>query len=91
MYSNSNLTWHDGAIPADQLWVKIGGDKGGSTFKMNFQICNVQYPNSPAHTCVFCIFLAYDSVTNLHVGLDRYKDQIEDLSKTKWRYNLKLE
>jgi len=52
---------------------------------MHFQICNVKHPNSPTNTCIFCIFLAYDSVTNLHIGLDRYKDQIEHLSGMEWR------
>lgn len=52
---------------------------------MNFQICNILHPNSPTNTCIFCIFLAYDSVTNLHIGLDRYQDQIKDISSMKWR------
>lgn len=86
LHSNDNLTWHDGVIPADEIWVKIGGDKGGGSFKMNFQICNVKNPNSKTNTCIFCAFLAYDSVTNLHVALDRYHDQINDLQAMKWRY-----
>ncbi len=53
---------------------------------MDFQIINTNNPNSPTNTCVFCIFLAYDSITNIHIGLDRYAQQIEDLQKTKWRY-----
>ncbi|XP_064402593.1 uncharacterized protein LOC135348339 isoform X1 [Halichondria panicea] len=28
------LTWHEGKIPADEIWVKLGGDKGGGSFKM---------------------------------------------------------
>ena len=80
------MTWHDGAIPQDEIWIKLGGDKGGGTFKMNFQIANVIHPNSPANTCVFCIFLAYDSVTNLHIGLDRYAEQLKDLQTMQWRY-----
>ena len=55
---------------------------------MNFQICNVDSPNSKTNTCIFCIFLAYDSVTNLHIGLDRYADQVQDLQNMKWRYIL---
>ena len=39
-YSLGLLMWHDGGIPADEVWIKIGGDKGGSSFKMNFQIVN---------------------------------------------------
>lgn len=90
MSSNGDLTWHDGVIPEDEIWIKIGGDKGGGSFKMNFQICNVDCCNSKTNTCIFCIFLAYDSVTNLHIGLDRYVDQIKELQamKWKWRYTL---
>ena len=48
LYSLNLLTWHDGAIPADEVWVKIGGDKGGTTLKANFQLCN--------NTFVFAVF-----------------------------------
>ena len=30
------LTWHDGTIPDNEIWLKLGGDKGGGYFKMNF-------------------------------------------------------
>ncbi|KAL5487179.1 hypothetical protein EMCRGX_G019751 [Ephydatia muelleri] len=70
------LTWHKGFIPANEIWLKIGGDKGGGTFKMTFQIVNVATPNSVHNTCVFSCFAAGDSVTNLHVALDRFKDQV---------------
>ncbi len=33
-------------VPENEIWIKIGGDKGGGSFKMNFQICNVLTPNS---------------------------------------------
>jgi len=51
-----HLTWHNGAIPDQEIWIKLGGDKGGGTFKFNFQICNTPTPNSPRNTCVFSIF-----------------------------------
>ncbi|KAL5515236.1 hypothetical protein EMCRGX_G000374 [Ephydatia muelleri] len=46
------LTRHKGLIPANEIWLKIGGDKGGGTFKMTFQIVNVATPNSVHNTCV---------------------------------------
>ncbi|KAL5517155.1 hypothetical protein EMCRGX_G002639 [Ephydatia muelleri] len=70
------LTWHE-------VWIKLGGDKGGGTFKMSFQIVNVPPPNCPQHTCVFCCFEADDSITNLHVALDRFQDQVEELQRIK--------
>eukprot|EP00731_Ephydatia_muelleri_P032533 Em0024g77a len=85
------LTWHDGVIPASEIWLKLGGDKGGSSFKMNFQIVNVAAPNSVHNTCVFCCFEADDTVTNLRIALDRYKDQVAHLQGMQWRqYTIKL-
>eukprot|EP00731_Ephydatia_muelleri_P011462 Em0006g356a len=85
------LTWHEGFIPASEVWIKIGGDKGGGTFKMNFQIVNIATPNSVHNTCVFCCFAAGDSVTHLHAALDRFKDQVEHLNGMKWRqYTIKI-
>ena len=70
--------------------MKLGGDKGGNTFKMNFQIINVAAPNSVQNTCVFCCFAAGDSVTNLHIALDRFRDQVKELQGMKWRKWLNL-
>ncbi|KAL5508865.1 hypothetical protein EMCRGX_G004125 [Ephydatia muelleri] len=68
------LTWHNGVIPASEIWIKLGGDKGGGTFKMNFQIVN-----------------ADDSYTNLHIALERYKEQVEHLQGMTWRgYTVKV-
>ena len=65
--------------------MKLRGDKGGGTFKMNTQIVNVSAPNSVHHTCVFSCFAANDSVTNLHSGLDRFNDQANQLQGLKWQ------
>ena len=53
---------------------------------MNFQITNTLTPNAVHNTCVFSCFEAGDSVTNLHVSLDRYKDDIKDLQGMIWKY-----
>ena len=79
------LTWHDGAIPEGEIWVKLGGDKGGGSFKMSFQICNVEHPNSPSNTCAFCVFEAADTQTNLRIALDRFRDQVNNLGAMTWR------
>lgn len=73
-------------IPEGEVWVKIGGDKGGGSFKMSFQICNVPQPNSVENTCVFAAFQAGDTATNLHIALELYKVQVNDLNGKKWRY-----
>ena len=70
------LTWHDGTIPGDEIWLKLGGDKGGGYFKMNFQIVNTPAPNSVHNTCIFSCFEASDTLSNLHVALDRFRSEV---------------
>ena len=82
--SAKRLTWH-GIIPDDEIWVKVGGDKGGKTFKMSFQIAHTPNPNSVENTCVFTIFEARDTTANLQVALERYKTQIDALQMKSWR------
>ena len=63
----------------------MGGDKGGKSMKINFQIANCFHPNS---TVVFAAFEAPDSKCNLHIAMDRYKSQVEALKRLTWRYRL---
>eukprot|EP00731_Ephydatia_muelleri_P009609 Em0005g195a len=72
------LTWHNGVIPASEMWIKLGGDKG---FKMNPQIVNVASPNSVNNTCgvrktaqQFIIASVNSSLTSL---LNRYTLDLE--------------
>ena len=69
---------HEGVIPDDELWIKLGGDKGRGSFKFNFQVVNVNAPNSVKKTVLVAVFKAGDSTTNLHIALDRYKEHIEE-------------
>ncbi len=78
------LTWHDGLIPPEEIWLKIGGDKGGGSFKMSFQVAITAHPNSTLNTVVFCAFEASDTASNLHIALDRYSQQIKDLRNLEW-------
>ncbi len=39
------------------LVMKFGGDKGGGTFKMSFQIVNVKNPNAANNTCACVLHL----------------------------------
>ena len=72
-------------MPDTEIRLKIGGDKGGGSLKMNFQIVTVESSNSPQNTCVFACFGA-DTTINLHVGLDRFKTDIESLNGMNWKY-----
>ena len=69
-----------------KVWLKLEGDKGGGTFKMCFQHLNVPSPNAPENTCVFSIFEAPDSYTNLQTTLARHKEEIINLESQTWRY-----
>ena len=41
-----SLCWHNGALPADEIWVKIGGDHGGGSIEFSFQLANVESLNA---------------------------------------------
>lgn len=67
------------------MWVKLGGDKGGGTFKMSLQLCNVESVNSVYNTIVFAIFKAGDNPFNLHVALQQYRKQVQDMAAAQWQ------
>ena len=64
-------------IPEDEIHVKIGGDHGEGSFKMSYQIGNVEHPNRPQNTGVFCLFEGKDSSVNLKLCLERFKRQVD--------------
>lgn len=74
--ADPGLTWHHGAIPSDELWVKVGGDKGHGSFKLNLQLLNTLNPNSVKRTTVLSVFKAGDSTTNLHTALNMYREHV---------------
>ncbi|XP_078671099.1 uncharacterized protein LOC144911160 [Branchiostoma floridae x Branchiostoma belcheri] len=92
----SSLTWHDTTIPKEEIWVKLGGDHGGGSFKMAFQVLNKPNPNSKDNTNVFCVFNAKDSRENLNLATSRFSSDIRDLQHSKWKcqdgeeYSLRL-
>ncbi|XP_071796273.1 uncharacterized protein [Asterias amurensis] len=79
------LTWYDGLIPDNEIWLKVGGDKGGNSFKMCFQIVNVNKPNSLENTVVFACYEGTDSLVNLQRTMPAMMEQIALLSTKKWR------
>ena len=68
-----------------EIHIKIGGDHGGNSFKMSYQVCNVEKPNSVHNTIVFSIFEAKDYRSNLMVALMRFKQQIDQLQSIQWQ------
>ena len=83
--SNNKLVWHDGVIPEDEIWVKIGGDHGGDSFKLSLQVINLQEPNAKENTIVFAIARAKDYYHNLAKILQRFNAQIQKIPNMKWQ------
>ncbi len=72
-------------IPNDEVWVKVGGDMGGGSFKLCFQIANLEKPNSPENTVVICLFNAPDSYTNLDIALRPIAAELLKLQNFVWK------
>ena len=65
-------------IPESELWLKLGGDKGHGSFKLNLQLVNTSTPNSMKNTRVLSVFKAGDSTLNLHTALEMYKEHVAE-------------
>ncbi len=90
-YEKENKLIWPSYIPKDKIWIKIGGDKGGGSFKACAQIVNVQYPNSPNNTTIFATMEAPDYYDNMDFLLDRYKDEIPLIDGMEWNgYTIEL-
>ena len=85
-YDQNNIqTWRNGTIPFNEIWIKVGGDHGGGSFKTMLQVAN-------SRKTMFLVFIinCKDSQQNLRKILHPYKKQIADLQKTAMNYVLKL-
>ena len=71
--------------------MKLGGDKGHGSFKLNMQVVNVAHPNSIHNTRLLAVFEAGDSPANLHAALDQYQEQIQEMEGMPYRYILNTE
>ncbi|XP_033641218.1 uncharacterized protein LOC117301380 [Asterias rubens] len=78
------LQWTEG-MPKEEIWLKLGGDKGGGSFKMMLEVANIANPNSRRDTSVICVYESSDTAPNLHIALEKYKEQVESISNTSWR------
>ena len=75
----NQLTQHNSTISKDEVWVKLGGDHGGGTFKLMLQIANLRKPNSKYNTCLLAIAECKDTPDNLRRIIGPYKHQITEL------------
>ena len=85
-YEISNeLTWDTNGVPEDEIWVKIGGDHGGGSFKMCLQILNINAPNDVHNTHVFLCYTGRDMHQNLCHVLQPMANQIRQLQLMTWK------
>ncbi|XP_065675300.1 uncharacterized protein LOC136091551 [Hydra vulgaris] len=82
--SCKSLHYHE-FFPEKEIQIKIGGDYGGGSFKMTYQVANTINPNSKDNTIVFSIFEAKDYQINIKVAISRFEKEIEDLQKMKYK------
>ena len=74
---------HNGKIPQDKLFVKIGGDHGQGSMKLEFQLANLVKPNSSKKTVVFAIYEGKDTRNNLLTVLQQHADSLKELTTLK--------
>jgi hypothetical protein len=79
------LTWHENTIPENEIWVKIGGDHGGDSFKLVLQVANLKNPNSKDNSFLIRIIECKDSADNLSKILVPMKGQVSDLAEMLWK------
>ena len=81
---NDKLSRHNDVIPEDEIWVKIGGDHGGDSFKLMLQIANVENSHSRKSTFLITIVNCKDTPQNIRRVLNRYKRQVTQLQEMNW-------
>ena len=65
-YDEQNiLTWREGSIPQDEIWVKLRGDHGKNSLKFTLQIANTTKPNARSNTVVIAIASVRDTLDNM--------------------------
>ena len=78
------LTWDTNGIPEDEVWIKIGADHGGGSFKMCLQVLNINSPNANQNTHVVLCYKGKDLYDNLNQVLKPMENQIRQLQLMTW-------
>ena len=81
---HDQLNWERG-IPDYEIWVKLGGDHGGGSFKLAVQVCNLDNRNSKLNTIAFACCKAKDYYQNLKDICCHYISDINCLSQATWK------
>ena len=83
--SRAGWVVHHTFIQDNEILVEICDDDGGRSFKMPYQIANVQNPNSTNNTIVFSIFEAKDYRSNMKIGLTQFRGKVKALQSMTWK------
>ena len=75
------LPWHDGAIPENEIWIKVGGDHGQGSLKSNLTIVNTKNPNSMDNNVSIGMAGVKDSRENMEMIFDSIRKQLADVEK----------
>ena len=81
------LTWHGGAIPDNEVWIKEGGDHGKASLKLTLQICNLDKPNAQRNVFVIANTPVPDNYQNLKTVFEylSLKEKLECLRHLEWK------
>ena len=79
-----SLTWHDGAIPENEIWVKVGGDHGQGSLKFSLAIVNTKNPNSEDNNVLIGMACIKDSRENMEIFFESVRKQLVDVSNLVW-------
>ena len=83
---NNMLTWREGTIPEDEIWIKIGGDHGKNSLKFTLQVANINKPNARNNTVVIAIAAVRDTHTNMQRFLEgKLTEDLNTLQSHFWR------
>ena len=86
-YDEQNLlTWNEGSIPEDEIWIKIGEDHGKHLLKITLQIANTAKPNAIHNSVVKAITAVQDTHDNIIRVLEgRLGNDLSALQSHCWR------
>ena len=83
-HDDGNLLVQHPFISDNEIVIKIGGDHSGKSFKMSYQIGNVDNPNRSSNTVLFSICDGKDNLPNLRMCLDRFRAHVDKLLNLTW-------
>ena len=86
-----SITWHDGAIPENEIWVKVGGDHGQGSLKFSLAVVNTRNPNSEDNNVLIDKACIKESRENMEIFFESVRNQLVDVSNLVWNgKNIKL-